>query len=206
MMHVVSLIAIFMETPKDFHWQVGKGIIRYVNGTKGFGILYTANDNFKLVGYTDSDWAGSLDDRKNTFEYVFNMGSGAISWASKKQPIISQSIVDVEYIVANVAACQAIWLRRILADLNERQEDGTTIYCDNISSIALSINPVFHGRSKHIEIRYHFIRELVENGDLKMEFCKSEQQLASIFTKPLGIGAFVHLREREKGGVLEIHS
>lgn len=82
-----------------------------------------------------------------------------------------------------------------MIDLNERQEDGTTIYCDKISSIALSKNPVFHGRSKHIEIRYHFVRELVENRDIKMEFCKSEQQLADIFTKPLGIGPFVHLRE-----------
>ena len=86
--------------------------------------------------------------------------------------------------------------------MNERQEDGTTIYCDNISSIALSNNLVFHGRSKHIEIRYHFIRELVENGDIKMEFCKSEQQLADIFTKPLGIASFVHLRESL--GVIEL--
>ena len=77
----------------------------------------------------------------------------------------------------------------------ERQEDGTTIFCDNISSIALSKNLVFHGRSKHIEIRYHFIRELVENGDIKIEFCRSEQQLADIFTKPLGIACFVHLRD-----------
>ena len=89
-----------------------------------------------------------------------------------------------------------------MTDLNERQEDGTTIYCDNISSIALSKNPVFHGRSKHIEIKYHFIRELVENGDIKMEFCKSEQQLADIFTKPLGIGTFVHLRQSL--GVIEL--
>ena len=103
------------------------------------------------------------------------MGLSEISWASKKQPIVSQSIVYIEYIVKNVVACQAIWLRRILIDLNERQEDGTTIYYDKISSIALSKNPVFHGRSKHIEIRYHFIRELVENGDIKMKFCKSEQ-------------------------------
>ena len=80
-------------------------------------------------------------------------------------------------------------------DLNERKENGTTIYCDNIFSIALSKNSVFHGRRKNIEIRYHFIRELVENGDIQMEYCKSEQQLTNIFTKPLGIGSFVHLRE-----------
>ena len=113
------------------------------------------------------------------------MGLGAISWASKKQPIVAQSTIEAEYIAINVAACQAIWIRRILEDLNERLEDGTIIYCDNISSIALSKNPVFHGRSKHIEIRYNFIRELVENGDIKMEFCKSEQQLADIFTLEL---------------------
>ena len=82
-----------------------------------------------------------------------------------------------------------------MTDLNERQEDENTIYCDNISSIALSKNPVFYGRSKHREIRYQFIRELVENGDIKMEFCKSEQQIADIFTKSLGIGSFVHLRD-----------
>ena len=175
LMHAVRLISRFMETPKDSHCQAGKRILRYVKGTKGFGILYTANNDFKLVGYTDSDWAGSLDDRKSTFGYMFHMRSGAISWASKKQPIVAQSTVEAKYIVANAAACQAIWLRRILIDLNERQEDGTTIYCDNISSIALSKNPVFHGRSKHIEIRYYFIRELVENGDIKIEFCKSMQ-------------------------------
>ena len=120
------------------------------------------------------------------------MGLGAISWASMKQPIISQSIEKAEYITANAVACQAIWLRRILTDLNERQEDGTTIYCDNISSISLARNLVFNGRSMHIKIRYHFIRELVDNEDIKMEFRKSEQQLADIFNKPLGIGSFVY--------------
>ena len=89
LMHAVSLISRFMETPKDSHWQAGKRILRYVKGTKGFGILYTTNNDFKLVGYTDSDWAGSLDDRKSTSRYMFHMGSGAISWASKKQPIVT---------------------------------------------------------------------------------------------------------------------
>ena len=103
------------------------------------------------------------------------MRSGEISWAFKKQPIVAQSIVEAECIATNAAKCQVIWLRKILTDLNERQEDETTIYCDNTSTIALSKNPVFHGRSKYIEIRYHFIRELVENGDIKMIFCKSKQ-------------------------------
>ena len=174
MMHVVSLISRFMESPRDSRWQVGKRILKYVNGTKGYKILYTASDEFELVGYTNSDWARSIDDRKNTYGYVFHVGSSVISWASKKQPIFAQSIADAKYIAANAIACQAIWLRRILADLCERQEDGTTIFCDNISSIALSKNLVFHGRSKHIEIRYHFITELVENGDIKMKYYRSQ--------------------------------
>ena len=119
---------------------MGKNILRYVNGTKGFRILYAVDNDFKLVGYMDSDWVGSIDDRKSTSEYMFHMGSGAISWASKKKPIVPQSKVEVEYIAANEVACQTIRLRTILTNLNERQEDGTTIYCDNISSIALSKN------------------------------------------------------------------
>ena len=123
-----------------------------MNGTKGYRILYISSDEFELVGYTDSDWAGSIDDRKSTSMYVVHMGSSVISWVSNKQPIVAQSTSKVEYIETNVAACQAIWLRRILADLCEMQEDGTTIFYDNISSIALSKNLVFHGTSKHIEI------------------------------------------------------
>ena len=126
-----------------------------------------------MVGYTDSDCARSLDDRKSNSRYVLHMGSGIISWAFKKQPIVAQSTIEVEYIAKNATACQERWLRRILAYLCERQEDGTTIFCDNISSIALSKNLIFHGRSKNIKIRYHFIKELVENGDIKMEYIAS---------------------------------
>ena len=137
--------------------------------------MYTASNEFEVIGYIYSDWVGSIYDRKSTSKYVFYMGLDVISWASKKKPIVSQSTTEAEYIAENAATCQAIWLRRIFTDLCERQEDGTTIFCDNISSIALSKNLVFHERSKHIEIRYHFIRELVENGDIKMEYCRFEQ-------------------------------
>ena len=99
-------------------------------------------------------------------------------------------IVEAEYIATNVAVCQAFWLRRILVVLKEEQVEATTIFCDKMSSIALTKNHVFHGRSKHIEIRYHFICEQVENGEIHMEFSRSEQQLANIFTKPLSIENF----------------
>eukprot|EP00253_Pinus_taeda_P019682 PITA_19682 len=105
-MHAVSLISRFMERPKETHWQAAKRILRYVNGTKGFGTLYSSSESFMLTGYTDSDWAGSVDDRKSTSEYVFHMGSGAISWASKKQPVVALSTAEAEYVAATAAACQ----------------------------------------------------------------------------------------------------
>eukprot|EP00253_Pinus_taeda_P007479 PITA_07479 len=142
-MHAVSLISRFMERPKETHWQAAKRILRYVNGMKGFGILYSSSENFMLTGYTDSDWVGSVDDRKSTSGYVFHMGSGAISWASKKQPVVSLSTVEAEYVAAIAAACQAVWLRRVLRDLCHEQENGTTIHCDNSSTIALFKNSVF---------------------------------------------------------------
>lgn len=136
-MHAQSLIPRFMETPKDTHWKENMRILSYVKGTKGYYILYTTNTDFGLVGYIDSDWDGSLDDRKTIFGYVFHMGSGIIFWSSKKQRIVVQSTTDAEYIAKNVAACQAVWLRRILADLKEEQVEAITIFFDNMSSIAL---------------------------------------------------------------------
>eukprot|EP00253_Pinus_taeda_P020674 PITA_20674 len=126
------------------------------------GLKLTKEDN----SYTDSDCAGSVDDKKSTSGYVFHMGSGAISWASKKQPVVSLSTTEVEYVATTTTACQAVWLRRVLKDLCHEQENGTTIYCDNSSAIALSKNSVFHKRTKHIDTKSHFIRELVNNGEI----------------------------------------
>eukprot|EP00253_Pinus_taeda_P009234 PITA_09234 len=142
-----------------------------------------------------SDWTGSVDDRKITSGYVFHMGSRAISWASKKQPVVSLSTAKAEYVVVTVAACQTVWLRRVLRDLCHEQEKGTTIYCDNSSAIALPKNPIFHKRTKHIDTKFHFIRELVNNGEIVFQHCRTEDQLADILTKPLGKKSFDHFRK-----------
>eukprot|EP00253_Pinus_taeda_P036699 PITA_36699 len=136
-MYAVSLISRFMERPKEAHWQAAKRILRYVKGTKMFGILYNVSEHSDLVGYTDSDWAGSVDDRKSTSGYVFNMGSGAISWASKKQSIVALSTAEAEYVAATSAACQAVWMRRMLRSLGQEQAKATMIFCDNSSATAL---------------------------------------------------------------------
>lgn len=194
-MYVVSLISRFMESPKDSHWQAGKRILRYVSGTRNYGIQYAKSNEFKLIGYTDSDCVGSIDDRKSTSGYVFHFGIGVVSWASKKQPIVTLSFAEAEYVAATGASCQAVWMRRMLKDLRQEQKEATRIYCDNNSAIALSKNPVFHKRSKHIDTRYHFIRELINNGEIFLVFCRSQDQYADIFTKPLGKESFEYLRD-----------
>ena len=174
-MHVVSLISRFMEKPKDAHWQAGKRILRYVKGTKRYGILYTATECSDLVGYTDSDWVGSVDDRKSTSGYVFHMGSGAISWASKKHLIVALSTAEAEYVAATAVVCQEIWMKRMLRSLCQEKTKGTVIFCDNSSAIALSKNYVFHKRMKHIDAKYHYIRELVSNEEIFLQHYRTEE-------------------------------
>jgi hypothetical protein len=114
--------------------------------------------NFELIGYTDSDFAGSIDDRKSTSSYVFSLGSGEVALASKKQPIVTLSFVEAEYVATTTTACQVVWMRIILNELLHEQYGATHIVCDNKSSIALSKNDIFHKKSKHIDTMYHFIR------------------------------------------------
>eukprot|EP00253_Pinus_taeda_P014116 PITA_14116 len=176
-MFAVSLISRFMERPKEAHWQAAKIIMRYVRGTKNFGMLYNVSEHSDLVGYTNSDWAGSVDDRKSTSDYVFHMGSGAISWASKKQSIVALSTAEAEYEAATAAACQAVWMRRMLRSLGQERAKATVIFCDNRSAIALSKNSVFHKRTKHIDTRFHYIRELVSNGEIILQHCRTQEQV-----------------------------
>ncbi|KAB2623459.1 hypothetical protein D8674_039277 [Pyrus ussuriensis x Pyrus communis] len=122
------------------------------------------------------------------------MSLGAISWSSKKQQIVTLSTTEVEFVAAASCSCQAIWLRRMLEVLGNQQQDSTTIYCDNVSAIKLSRNPVMHGRSKHIDVRYHFLRDLCKDGVIELQFCKSEDQVADLMTKPLKQPAFEKLR------------
>lgn len=121
-MYGVSLISRFMESPKDSHWQAEKRIMRYVCGTKNYGIRYLVVDDFKLIGYMDINCVGSTDDRKSTSGYAFNFGSGIVSWASKKQPIVTLSSVEAKYVVATT-----IWMRRMLAELMHKQDEATKI-------------------------------------------------------------------------------
>lgn len=194
-MFASSLLSRFMHCPSHFHLGAGKRVLRYLQGTLNYGIKYYKNVNVKLTGFCDSDWGGCVDDMKSTSGYAFSLGSGIFSWASKKQQTVAQSSAEAEYISASLATSQAIWLRRILEDVKEKEEEGTDLFCDNKSAIAMANNPVYHSRTRHIAIKYHFIREAITNGDIKLKYCKSEDQVADIFTKALSPGKFQQLRE-----------
>ena len=122
------------------------------------------------------------------------MGDTAFTWMSKKQPIVTLSSCEAEYVAATSCVCHAVWLRNLLKELSMTQEDPTQICVDNKSAIALAKNPVFHDRSKHIDIRYHYIRECITRKDVQVEYVKSQDQIADIFTKPLKFEDFARLR------------
>jgi hypothetical protein len=193
-MHATGLISRYMECPREMHLLVAKRIMRYLKGTLEYGLFYKKGVKSDLIAFTDSDYAGDQDDRRSTSGYVFMMGTGAISWSSKKQPIVTLSTTEAEFVAATACTCQAIWLRKILEELHSKQVGAITIFCDNNSAIKLSKNPVLHGRSKHIDVKYYFLRDLSNDGVIDLKYCKSEEQLADMFTKPLRFFPFQNLR------------
>ena len=146
-----------------------------------------------LVGYCDADWAGSADDRKSTSGGCFYLGNNLVSWFSKKQNCVSLSTAEAEYIAAGSSCSQLVWMKQMLKEYNVEQ-DVMTLYCDNMSAINISKNPVQHSRTKHIDIRHHYIRELVDDKVITLEHVATEEQVADIFTKALDANQFEKLR------------
>ncbi|KAE8681124.1 hypothetical protein F3Y22_tig00111342pilonHSYRG00188 [Hibiscus syriacus] len=193
-LHAVGLVSRYMESPTTTHFKAAKRILRYLKGTIDFGLFYSVSNDYKLVGYSDNDWGGDIDNRRSTTGFVFFMGDIAFTWMSKKQPIVTLSTCEAEYVAATSCVCHAIWLRNLLKEIGLIQEEPTKVCVDNKSAIALAKNPVFHDRSKHIDIRYHYIRECVARKDVEVEYVKSQDQVADIFTKPLTSEDFLRLR------------
>lgn len=193
-MFSVSLISRYMSKPTESHLQAAKRILRYLKGTTSYGIFYRKGGEKDLFGFTDSDYAGDEEDSKSTSGYVFLLSSGAVSWMSKKQPIVTLSTTEAEFVAAAASACQAVWMRQTLRNLSHVQESSTVIMCDNSSTIKLSKNPVMHGRSKHIKVRFHFLRDLVKDGEIELLHCVTQEQVADLMTKALKLEAFQKLR------------
>ncbi|GAU41145.1 hypothetical protein TSUD_190450 [Trifolium subterraneum] len=171
------------------------GCLIYLKGTLSHGLWYERGKRDELIGWSDSDYAGDVDDRRSTSGFVFTIGSKAVSWSSKKQHIITLSTTEAEFIAAASSACKGIWLSRIISQIEKRQEHCITIFCDNSSSIKLSRNPVMHGRSKHIDVRFHFLRDLTKDGVIQLKHCSSFEQVADIMTKVLTLESFYRNRD-----------
>jgi hypothetical protein len=163
-----------MVKPTKLFWKVGKHVLRYLRGTSEYGLWYRKTNEVKLHGFMDADWAGSPTDKKSTSGGIFSIGSIVLSWYSRKQISVALSLVEAEYMAASQAACEAIWMRKILAGLFGSHLDPTMIHCDNQSCIKISINPVFHDRSKHIDIWYHHIRCCVQRKIMLLQYIPTE--------------------------------
>ncbi|GJZ75140.1 ribonuclease H-like domain, reverse transcriptase, RNA-dependent DNA polymerase [Tanacetum coccineum] len=175
----------FMQEPREQHMKAIRQVLRYVKGTKDYGITYKHNGGNKIHGFSDSSYGVNTQEGKGTTGIIFYYGESPISWSTQKQATVALSSCESEFIAATAAATQALWLKRLLSKITHSQEEKVTIMVDNKSAIALMKNPVFHGRSKHIDTKYHFIRECVEREDIQVEFVSGEYQKADILTKAL---------------------
>ena len=189
-MFVVSLISRFMACLTQQHFTAAKRVLRYLKGTVNYGVFYKRGGVSDLIGFTDSDYVGDMEDSKSTSGYVFMISGGVVAWSSRKQPIVTLSTIEAEFVVAAACACQAIWMRRILEEIGHSQTEGTKLMCNNASTIKLFKNPVLHGRSKHIRVRFHFLRDLTKEGAANLLFCGTRDQLADLMTKPLKLEPF----------------
>jgi len=200
--YVVGVVSQFMQTPRKPHLDVVRRILRYIKHTLQCGIFYEAKSQLQVHGYMDANWVGNVSDRRSTNGFMFSFGSDAISWSSKKQPTVALSSTEAEYKGVAIATCEVVWLQKLLLDLGQLVDAHIVIYCDNISSILLANNPVYHVRTKHIEVHYHFIREKVLAKEIDLIHVNTEDQIADIFTKALSTDKLK--RFKKMLGVLEV--
>ncbi|KAJ9561363.1 hypothetical protein OSB04_006523 [Centaurea solstitialis] len=169
--------------PRDSHLPAVKRILRYLKGTSDFGLWYPKDSGFELIAYTNSDHAGCKLNRKSTSGACQFLGDKLVSWLSRKQNCVSLSTAEAEYVAAACCCSQVLWMKTQLADFRYTMQ-RIPIYCDSKSAIQITANPVQHSRTKHIDIRYHFIKDHVEKGNVELYFVESDYQLANLFTKP----------------------
>lgn len=193
----VGYVSRFMQRPTTEHQQAVKRILRYVAGTSDYGLHYPRCPGAAhFIGYSDSDHAGDIDTSKSTSGILFFLGKCLVSWQSVKQQVVALSSCEAEYIAASTASTQALWLVRLLGDLLGRDTEAVALRVDSKSALALAKNPVFHERSKHIRVKYHFIRGCLDEGSIKASYINTTDQLADLLTKPLGRVKFLELCSR----------
>ena len=183
--HAVGVVSRFMSNPGKAHWEVVKWILRYLRGTTQ-KCLHFGKGEVEVQGYVDADFGGEVDHRRSTTGYVFTVGTTAVSWMSQVQKIVTLSTTEAEYVAVTEASKEMIWLQGLLTELGFKQEKNV-LHSDSQSAIHLAKNSAFHSRTKHIALRYHFIRSLLEDDVLKLEKIPGSKNPADMLTKTVTV-------------------
>lgn len=192
--YIIGKLSQFLDNPSPAHMEAAKRVLRYLKGTLDIGIVLGNAEKDKLVAYGDADFAACIDSRKSTSGVVLVFGCGPVIWSSRKQTTVATSTCDAEFIAAHDAAKELTWARGLLKDLKCEQVAPTKLMCDNMGAKLLIENPVFHRRTKHVDIKYRFTREKLKDGTLVVHKIGTEDQLADIFTKALAADKFKRMR------------
>ena len=191
--YAVSYLSQFLDCFGQTHYDAAKRIVRYLKGTRLLK-LHLGGGAVDLVGFTDASYANCLDTRCSMSRYCFSLGSGLISWSSRKQKTVSTSTCETKYVAASDSCKETIWLRTLLNAIDIPQTIPSPLKCDNNAAITLSSDPSFHNRVKHIDIKYHYIRECVDAKALDVVYVNTKDNIADAFTKPLDPKPFSRMR------------
>ncbi|KAK4350669.1 hypothetical protein RND71_029982 [Anisodus tanguticus] len=194
-MYVVQHVYLFMHDPKDKHMNALKRIIRYIQGTLDYDLHLYPSSTSTIVSYTDADWGDCPDTRHSTSDYYMFFGNNLVSWSAMRQYTLSHSSAEAEYRGISNVVSESCWLRSLLLELHCPIQKATLVYCDNVSAVYLSGNPVQHQRTKHIEMDIHSVREKVARGQVRVCHVLSRYQIADIFTKGLPSVLFEDFRD-----------
>ena len=191
--YCVHILSQFIQEPRIEHWEAALSVVRYLKGTPGQGILLSAISDLTLEGWCDSDWAACPLTRRSVTGWLVFLGHSPISWKTKKQPTVATSSCDVEYRSMYAATCELKWLKGLLLSLGVHHPKAIKLFCDSQSALHIAKNPVFHERTKHIEVDCHFVRDAIIDGLISPSYVPTTTQLADIFTKALGKLQFDHI-------------